>query len=401
MASAKTNRSEPSAKTAGREPASKPRRQRNAGAKDIETIEIDPFRAFVFPNRVREQRQRHGYPKLLALAAALPEIPYIRLSKIERGEVFARPDELRRIGWALGIQPVELLVDVADPSFDIAAWSGPFRDSEAAQTDEERFAVMLGAALRLRRTSDAKLSIAALERDYGVPPVILSRIENALKPLERWNEPTRAALCRIFDVDNEEALRELVVHRQKSGDLGPFLAAIVNPALRVSRTGQRVAELRASLASDDEGAGSPGTSVPNEIKHADVSPQDAALDYQPRRMLPVYGSPLPGGLIALSSTGSVVEAPAAAGPSAFGLRVCRPTLGGGLPGHATVIVDPDRFPAAGGLGAILEGPGYRLVTVTLDREGRMKGYSVNPDIEVALDALDPKTVCAVVAGLFV
>ena len=56
---------------------------------------IDLYRAFVFPNRVREQRQRQGFAKLLRLAARIPEIPYIRLSKIERGEVVARPDELR------------------------------------------------------------------------------------------------------------------------------------------------------------------------------------------------------------------------------------------------------------------------------------------------------------------
>ena len=63
---------------------------------------IDFYRAIVFPNRVREQRQRHGFAKLLRLSAGIPEIPYIRLSKIERGEVVARPDELRRIAAALG-----------------------------------------------------------------------------------------------------------------------------------------------------------------------------------------------------------------------------------------------------------------------------------------------------------
>ncbi|WP_163364596.1 helix-turn-helix transcriptional regulator, partial [Escherichia coli] len=83
----------------------------------------DFYRAIVFPNRVREQRQRHGFAKLLRLSAGIPEIPYIRLSKIERGEVVARPDELRRIAAALGIAPADLLLDIDSPDFDIAAWA--------------------------------------------------------------------------------------------------------------------------------------------------------------------------------------------------------------------------------------------------------------------------------------
>lgn len=399
MANMKAARSDARAQTTRR----MPEHLRRPDAGGPSPIAIDPFRGFVFPNRVREQRQRHGYPKLLALAAALPEIPYIRLSKIERGEIFARADELRRIGIALGVDPVALLVDVGDPAFEIARWSEPFRDTRPAEIDEERFAVMLAAATRARRTGDAALTIATIDRDFGIPPVILSRIENALKPLDRWNEATRKALCRLFGVKNEAALRELVERRRRDGDLDAFLGDIANPAQRVTRTRQRVDRLRDELAQGDDGSVVEATAPPATASAvpAPAAAIGTAFDAPRRRLVPVFGSPLPGGLIALAPTGSMVEAPAVAGPSSFGLRVCRPTLGGGLPGHATVIVDPDRFPAAGSLAVIREGTDYRLVTTTLDREGRMKGFSLTPDVEVAIDALDPKSVAAVIAGIFV
>jgi hypothetical protein len=103
-------------------------RRPDAGAGPGGEVRIDLHRAYIFPNRMRDQRRSHGYPKLLRLAAALPEIPYIRLSKIERGEVVARPDEVRRIAGALGIAPAELLLDIDGRGFDIAVWARPFED---------------------------------------------------------------------------------------------------------------------------------------------------------------------------------------------------------------------------------------------------------------------------------
>ena len=89
-----------------------------------------------------------------------------------------------------------------------------------------------------------------------------------------------------------------------------------------------------------------------------------------------------------------------AGPRAYALRVCRATLGAGLPSGAVVVVDPDRFPVAGSLAAIRSDDGHRLVTVTFDRTGATKGYSVMPDMEIALDDLDRADVHAVVAAIF-
>ena len=208
---------------------------------------IDFYRAIVFPNRVREQRQRHGFAKLLRLSARIPEIPYIRLSKIERGEVVARPDELRRVAAALGIAPADLLLDIDAADFDIAAWAEPFSDGAQIDLKEERFAVLLGAALRARRTLDPALTIALIERDYGLPPVNLSRVENAQKPFSRWNTAVQRALFALFGVADEPALRAEVEKRRATGALDAFLATIANPETRIARTRERVAELLAAL----------------------------------------------------------------------------------------------------------------------------------------------------------
>jgi hypothetical protein len=351
-------------------------------------VRIDLHRAFIFPNRMRDQRRSHGYPKLLRLAAAIPEIPYIRLSKIERGEVVARPDEVRRIAAALGIAPAELLLDIDAPGFDIAVWAEPFTDGSAPDLEEERFAVLLGAALRARRTSDSTLTIAAVEREYGLPPVNLSRIENAQKPFARWNAATQSALYALFGVSSEAMLRQLVLERYRGGKLDGFVAHVSDPAVRHARSRTRIAELAAALQDAPE---SPLPSVPR--------PGPSAIGSV--RLIAVRGAPLPQGLIADTVTSETVEAPHVAGPRAFGLKVGRATLGGGLPGQAIVIADPDRLPVPGGLVALREPAGWRLLSVGSDRTGRMIGYSVNPELEIGLDDCDPARLAAIVSAIFV
>src|SRR4051794_28472679 len=163
-------------------------------------VRYDPLRAFVFPNNLREARRHAGLQKLLQLSQKIVEIPYIRLSKIERGEVFARADELRRIADLLGIAAVELLIDVEAEDFELSHWAAPFIDAEAISPQEEEFAVLLGAALHMRRANDRSLTVAALNERYGLPPVIVSRIENACKTLDRWNDHVVDGLMRIFEV---------------------------------------------------------------------------------------------------------------------------------------------------------------------------------------------------------
>ncbi len=276
---------------------------------------------------------------------------------------------------------------------------------------EDRFAVELAAALRIKREGDRAFSIAAIERDYGIAPVILSRLENASKTFDRWNEQTVRALCRLFGVADVRALRAHVADLRAEGALAGHFDLVANPAIRIAKTRGRVAALRSELAGN---AASPIASavrykalqprrvVPaaEAIERLEASPVITAIrasDVAVVRVVPVFEVPLPDGLIDRKATDDTVEAPRRAEPRAYGLRACRPTLGPGLPAHATLVVDPDRFPSSGGIAVVREEGGLRLLIVTFDRQGRMIGYSTNPEREVALDTLDPSDVATVVS----
>ncbi|AQR75776.1 hypothetical protein BXU08_08345 [Sphingomonas sp. LM7] len=367
-------------------------KKRQGGARStLGDVPVDLYRCFVFPNRMREQRRIAGHARLLRLATTLPEIPYIRLSKIERGEVVPRADELRRIAAALNIAPADLLVDVDAPGFDIAHWAQPFVEGAPADLDEERFAVLLAAALRARRAGDPALTIAAIERDYALAPVNLSRVENAQKTFDRWNAATHSALYQLLRVADAAELRDHVAMLHANGALDAFLAGIPGPAVRHERTRARIAEIAAALRADD--------ATPT-LAAAPVLAPLPVIGAASVRLVPVLGAPLAQGLIADTPTPEKAEAPHAAGPRAFGLKVCRATLGGGLPGQAVVIVDPDRYPSAGSLAALREADGWRLLSVGSDREGRMIGYSSNPELEIALDDCDPARLAALVSAIF-
>lgn len=356
-------------------------------------VPIDLHRSIVFPNAMRDHRRARGFAKLLRLASQIPEIPYIRLSKIERGEVIPRVDELRRIGRALGIAPSELLVDVDVPDFDLASWAEPFEDGNKIDEAEDRFAVYLGAAVRARRTGDPALTIAAIEREFGIPPVNLSRIENAQKTFDRWNAATRQALFRLFGVPGEPALRTLVEAQREAGLLDLFVTAIADPAMRRARMRARIAQISTELA---EAAPEP-LPPPRLVPVAAAAPPGAAAA---PRLLPVLGTPLPEGLISGVASDRMIEVPSTTGARAFALKICRATLGAGLPAQAIVVVDPDQFPVPGGLAALHEGAGWRLLSVGSDRDGRMVGYSLNPELTLMLEEYDPARLARVIAAFY-
>lgn len=354
-------------------------------------IPLDRFRSIVFPNRLREQRRLRGFSALLGLSAALSVIPYIRLSKIERGEVVARADELHAIAATLGIAATDLLIDIDDPAFDMARWVAQRGQQFDFDAPAEERAVLLAAAFRKNRQADRDLSLAVLESAYGLPPVIVSRIENAVKPPDRWNPATLAAICAAMNVEDADALEQTVRAAHATGALDPWIARLPDEASRHRRTAERVADLRRHL---DSGA--------SALPVAAVSPRGPEAD--PVTMLPVLGAPLADGLIAATPAGLAIVAPPAAGPASFGLRMCRATLGPGMPASAILVVDPDVLPAPGALAVLREagddGAAFRVISVGVDRNGAMTGYSVQPDKQIPIDSIDPASVLAVIAAYF-
>ncbi len=237
--------------------------------------------------------------------------------------------------------------------------------------------------------------------------MILSRIENAVKTLNRWNDATVDRICRFFDVADAKALRHAVTEQHRKGQLDDYLSLVTDPDARLQKTRAHLSKLLSDLEASaaekpalrDANVEILAAETPDTSSESGVTRRDNSK-LQLVRLLPVIGAPLAGGLIAPIEVGLRVEAPRSAGPRAFGLRICRPTLGAGLPGNSIVIVDPDIFPSSGGLAALSEDGNYRLLAITFDLSGAMIGHSVNPALELPLDAVDPADIMAVISASF-
>lgn len=378
--------------------------------------EIDRFRSFVFPNNIRKYRKARRMDSLLQLSQHIESTTYIRLSKIERGEIFARPEEMKNIAAVLGVDVDLLFLDIDDPLFDIANWAadhmGPGGVDDAADT----LAVLLAAAMRARRARDEELTIAVLERDYGIAPVILSRIENAFKSFDRWSPSIQDALFRLFEVADADGLTAYLHSAYADGDLDAVLPLIANPADRITKSRNKIRSLRAEVATPaplvrrrrerERAAAASDNLPPADARFAAPTPPNVerktarTASTAMLKLAPVYGEPLHDGLIARRATGEEIEVPRNAGLRTYGLRIFRSSLGPGLPSRSILIVDPDRFPASGSLAVVRETDGLRVLSVTTDRQGRMIGFSEHPAREIALDELDPKDVATVIAAQF-
>lgn len=356
-------------------------------------VPVDPYRGFIFPNHIREVRRRAGMQKLIALSHRLPAITYIRLSKIERGEVVARAGELVEIAATLNVAPQALLVDVDAPGFAIEDWAAPFIDLPMLDMERERFAVLLAATVRHLRNADRALTIQAIADRHGIAPVNLSRIENAQRSFEEWNAPTRAAIAALIGVGSEAALRARVDQLFRAGELDPWLSSVADPDERLRRTRDRIASLRAELAGE-----TPGDAAPAPHSPAPSGPQPAVATGGVT--VAVRGIAGPDGLVIDQDTGERIAAPPGCGAQVIALRLCRPTLGPGLPGQAILFIDPDRYPVAGGLAAVREGDGFRILAVATDMDGVLVGHSQVPQHSRPLSPLTQQQVHAVVAARF-
>lgn len=321
------------------------RRSRKPVAAAPRKIEIDAWRNLVFPNEIRKFRKQRNIGSLLELAEQIPDLTYIRLSKIERGEVFARTAELRAIAAALHVAPADLLIDIDKPAFDIGNWAEPIVGSDHVDPESDRIAVLIAAAVRARRAADDALTISVLEEEYGIAPVILSRIENAHKPFDRWNDDVRKALRRLLGAKDDSALIAEVAALHADGKLDDMLPLVANPRSRIAKTRARIAALRKELAATEDSATDTGADTasprpaappaPRTVSAGSREPLETAVLEGPVpvldaatpavlpaaeapapapaskghsttvRLVPVYGSALPDGLLARRRTAHV------------------------------------------------------------------------------------------------
>ncbi len=353
-------------------------------------IAVDPYRSIAFPNAIRQMRQRAGIASLLALSELLPGIPYIRLSKIERGEVFARAAELIEIARVIGLDdPGALLVDVEDEAYSIESWARSRGEIASFSRETEELAILLAAAFRRRRAHDPALTLAALQQHYGLAAVIVSRIENAVKPFNRWNGDIMTSLCALFAAEDRMALSAFLREQHEDGVLAEWIARIAGANEREERTRERMSALRTQLDHLQRGA-----------KASPLPASPRPCPPEGGRQLLIVGVPLGDGLIEPFPNPQHIAPPPGSGANAYALRMCRASLGAAIPGGAVLIVDPDRYPVNGGLAVLSEGAGLRVLVVSTDGEGHLHGRSSNPPKDIALDAVEPSALAMVTAVLF-
>ena len=178
-------------------------------------------RSTVFPNRLRDLRREKGYESLIDFHKTMSDMTYSRIAKIERGQIFPRPDELIAIAEALGVDPEDLLIDVTDPSFDREEWAREHVEASLNYRGGTLADMRLGAALRIRRhelgrsTTDMK--------DFGLPAATVSRIENADRPFSRWSEDIAQGVRRVFGVTSQAGMTRKINSYEKDGSLHEML----------------------------------------------------------------------------------------------------------------------------------------------------------------------------------
>lgn len=371
-------------------------------------IAIDPYRMFPFPNAIREQRKRAGFNSLLALSQQLPDIPYIRLSKIERGEVFAKAQEIIAIARKLGVEdPARLLTDVEDENYSVALWAGLRGETVSMNKEAEELAMLLAAAFRARRASAPDLTLAKLNNDYGLPAVIISRIENSVKSFDRWNAETLAAVCEVLGIEDSRTLASHLRTQYENGELNQWLQRIPGAPEREARTKERIAALRNELqrmnANGVSGAHRVKDTGTDKTGHHPTPMPNASIaeTYNSGSMssLQILGVPLGDGVIEPYPNPQHIMAPAGSGPNAYALRMCRASLGAAIPASAILIVDPDRSPLQSGIGVLRVENGLRVLSITTNRDGQLYGHSSNPEKELLLDAIAPSELAMVTAIL--
>jgi len=178
-------------------------------------------RSTVFPNRLRDLRRDKGHESLIDFHRTMSDMTYSRLAKIERGQIFPRPDELIAIADALEVEAEELLIDVTDPSFDREAWAREHVEASLSYRGGAMADMRLGAALRIcrqkmgRSTTDMK--------EFGLPAATVSRIENADRPFSRWSEDIVQGVRRVFGVTSQAGMTRKINSFEKDGSLHEML----------------------------------------------------------------------------------------------------------------------------------------------------------------------------------
>lgn len=344
----------------------------NAGPGPLEENGI--VRSAVFPNAVRDVRRRRGFSTLREFDGKV-DVTYTRLAKIERGEIFPTGSEMRSIARGLGVPVGSLLLDQNDPEFDRESWARDHIEAKLAHRGGGLEAMKLGAAMRVRRQALGRSTTDM--KSFGLPAATVSRIENADRPIQRWDAGTQKGIAKVLGARGAAAAMEKVAAMFEAGELDAMLHTLFSPEAMEERNRKRLKTLLTEL---------PGKKVARMLQ--DLDSVGAEIDV-------MACVPAADGGFSITGSERRVAVPANAGRASFAIEVAEAVLGPGLPVDTVVVADPDQAPVAGDVAVILasDRSEVRLLSVSDDGDGLI-GFSMAMDQTVRMDALPEGSIVA-------
>lgn len=321
-------------------------------------------RSTVFPNAVRDMRVKKGFETLRSFGPNVSDVTYTRLAKIERGEIFPTAPEMRSISRALGVQVSSLLIDPSTPGFDREAWARDHIEAKLANRGGGIDAMKLGAAMRVKRLEMSKSTTDM--KEFGLPAATVSRIENAERPIERWDAGIQRGIARVLGVRGNASVTTRVEKMFEAGTLDQMLHDLFSPDAIDERNKKRLRQLLSQL----------DTKKAHQMLHD--------LDSVPV----MSGKATEDGRFNISASERRVHLPEGVGPDSLAIEIVEPVLGPGLPRGTVVVVDPDQKPVDGDVVAVISkgGNSVRMLSVS-DEDGDLVGFSMKSDAQVKLSDL--------------
>ena len=327
-------------------------------------------RSTVFPNAVRDVRVSKGFETLRSLdESGRMDLTDTRLGKIERGEIFPTADEMRSISRALGVQVGTLLLDVNEPGFDREAWARDHIEAKLANRGGGIEAMRLGAAVRVSRIAMGR-STTDMKDDFGLPAATVSRIENADRPIERWDAGTQRGIAKVLRVRGTAAVKRRVAEMHASGDLDVMLHDLFSQEAIDQRNARRLRALLSDLS---------GRKAARMLQH---------LEANDNSMVVLTGSSDASGTFCVAPSDRKVPLPDGVARGSLAVEMADPVLGPGLPRGTVVVLDPEQAPVDGDVAAIVSRSGDRIRLVSVSgSDGTLLGFSVAFDEQVDLLSL--------------
>lgn len=336
----------------------------------VPVVENGIVRSTVFPNNLRQLRRDAGYEKLkdFLRVTGLKDVNYTRLAKIERGQIFPRPQEVMALAEALSIDPMDIFIDTVNEDFDRDAWAREHIEASLTFRGGSRADMRIGAAVRIRRR-ELGLSTTDLSR-FKLPAATASRIENAERPYNRWTPKVHKSVVKLMGGSSMRDVGLKISEYEKNGILDETMAELFSPqSLDQRQNTSLLALVRKIPGARAEAFASKLERVMAErgqaegVRSSQVLFGEAGPDiFSKEKKMPIMEGKTSDGWTLLNETDETFTRNFENPGIAF--KLDKPVLGMGIPLNALLVFELiDRSEVAGNMVlALIDGPRVRVVS---------------------------------------